>query len=522
MASFFKWIFGPRLLQYDGTVAYEALTLERWGDTALTALRCATTVATYTSPLVIPWALRRGWLTVEGSLLISKFLAGVGLVVGVAIIMRTVGRFSNPAYRKFMGALTRASNNYTEENKQILEKYDFHFSAWPVDFDVRQLSQKSEQKKYIKNQIEDFSISNSLLNLVSWLLTHSFGLSLVYPGSMSLMQMIVEKPLLEGRTKLVQEYQGRRSKVITEEGNQIDTILVDRRRKGSNGDTLVICCEGNAGFYEIGMMMTPVKCGYSVLGWNHPGFYGSTGRPTPGQEANAADAVMQFAIQKLGFLPEQIIVYGWSIGGYTATWLAMNYPEIRGLVLDATFDQLTPLAVPRMPAFMSEVVKRAVRDHINLNVESQLISYPGPVSLIRRSRDEMISTVEGELWSNRGNNLLKGLLSARYPGLMTPSISASLDSLLYRHGAVKAAGDQAEGKGPELLLQHSLNSESLTTEEREVLLAWLAAKLLVEVDTTHCTPLPTSKFRPPWDHRLAVEEVQKGEDTDTELLSDQE
>lgn len=70
----------------------------------------------------------------------------------------------------------------------------------------------------------------------------------------------------------------------------------------------VICCEGNAGFYEVGCMNTPLdgedlstqfhsnkkkkrhkqfndtflplpttfSGGYSVLGWNHPGFAGST------------------------------------------------------------------------------------------------------------------------------------------------------------------------------------------------------------------------------------------------------
>jgi hypothetical protein len=38
----------------------------------------------------------------------------------------------------------------------------------------------------------------------------------------------------------------------------------------------VICCEGNAGFYEVGCMCTPLDAGYSVLGWNHPGFWGST------------------------------------------------------------------------------------------------------------------------------------------------------------------------------------------------------------------------------------------------------
>ena len=44
----------------------------------------------------------------------------------------------------------------------------------------------------------------------------------------------------------------------------------------ANGDMLVICCEGNAGFYEIGMAITPLEAEYSVLGWNHPGFGGST------------------------------------------------------------------------------------------------------------------------------------------------------------------------------------------------------------------------------------------------------
>jgi len=61
---------------------------------------------------------------------------------------------------------------------------------------------------------------------------------------------------------------------------QIDTMFVDRRGNSnpdSNGAFLVISSEGNAGFYEIGVMSSPLEAGYSVLGWNHPGFGGSTG-----------------------------------------------------------------------------------------------------------------------------------------------------------------------------------------------------------------------------------------------------
>ncbi|UYV62829.1 ABHD16A [Cordylochernes scorpioides] len=133
----------------------------------------------------------------------------------------------------------------------------------------------------------------------------------------------------------------------------------------------VICCEGNAGFYEYGIMVTPLAAGYSVLGWNHPGFAGSTtvlphewksvaspivlvqGVPFPDQDTNAIDVVIQMAIHKLGFQPSNILLYAWSIGGYSATWAALNYPDISGLVLDATFDDILPLAKSRMPPVLS-------------------------------------------------------------------------------------------------------------------------------------------------------------------------
>ena len=54
---------------------------------------------------------------------------------------------------------------------------------------------------------------------------------MVYPGSMSLMRMMLERPLLEGRTKLVLEHGGERSKVVTGDGNEIDTMFVDMRQQ---------------------------------------------------------------------------------------------------------------------------------------------------------------------------------------------------------------------------------------------------------------------------------------------------
>jgi hypothetical protein len=61
------------------------------------------------------------------------------------------------------------------------------------------------------------------------------------------------------------------------------------------------------------------------------------GLPFPNQEENAIDCVMKFAIDKLGFPENRIILNGWSIGGYTASWAAMNYPYIHSLVRHLIF-----------------------------------------------------------------------------------------------------------------------------------------------------------------------------------------
>lgn len=41
---------------------------------------------------------------------------------------------------------------------------------------------------------------------------------------------------------------------------------------------------------------------------------------------------MEFAIHKLGFPPQLIILYGWSIGGFASSYLAKMYPDVSEVV----------------------------------------------------------------------------------------------------------------------------------------------------------------------------------------------
>jgi len=505
MSTVLRCAFGPSLLRINikpGAQAqdYQPLAGERWGDTILSSVTTTARLLLYVSPIVIPWALNRGWASHDGIVWMSKFLAGVGVVVAGAIIMRTFGRLSNPVYTHFTSVLATTQRNYSTANKKLISEYDFQFSSWPVDFDVREeTGDVSKPNSYIASRSNRSNIEGPN-DILAWLMAHSFGISLVYPGSMSLMKMMLERPLLEGRTKLVQDFNGERSKVVTGDGNEIDTMFVDlRNSKTKEGDKLVICCEGNAGFYEIGIMGTPISCGYSTLGWNHPGFYGSTGRPFPEQETMAADAVMQYAIHKLGFKVENIIVTGWSIGGYTSTWLAMHYPEIAGLLLDATFDDLLPLAIPRMPASLSGLVTTAVSKFINLCVSDQLLQYPGPIRIIRRERDEMICTSDGELWSNRGNNLLLSLLKHRFPLLCSTEALDEVTALLYTPGTLTSFQDSdIEEKLKNINYQFEDKGEFLTENEKRRALCFIATRIMNAINTTHCTPLPAGNFLLPW------------------------
>jgi hypothetical protein len=57
------------------------------------------------------------------------------------------------------------------------------------------------------------------------------GISLVFPGSLSFMRLVLERPLLEGRTKLLLEHGGERLKIRTRDHNHIDAMFVNQSAK---------------------------------------------------------------------------------------------------------------------------------------------------------------------------------------------------------------------------------------------------------------------------------------------------
>ncbi|XP_013189456.1 phosphatidylserine lipase ABHD16A isoform X2 [Amyelois transitella] len=486
MKLLMKCILAPRLLKIykDGPQdnMYQPLPLERWSDKVITTTSTIFNICIYTSPFICMYVYKKGLSVIEENKYgLLRFFSGIGCLLVLSYVLRGVGRVYNQKYSEFIKALSAPTTD-TKVYLSALRKYDFEFYAWPATFKMPLKPSPSWLQKLPFKQCANVDLpfyQRAPLQVLGFIATHAFGLRLIYPGSLGIVANMFWTPLFQGRTQLVENFDGQRTKLRTADGNDIDTMFVDNRgRSGNKGKTLVVCCEGNSGFYEIGIMTTPIRAGYSAVGWNHPGFAGSTGIPYPSQEENAIDAVLQYSINELKFEPDHIIMYGWSIGGYSATWAAVNYP-VKGLVLDATFDDLLPLAQNVMPSSWSLLVKEVVRSHVDLHVAELIKKYTGAVQLVRRTDDEIICLSPGVLATNRGNDLLATLIEHRHP----------LEEGLDRNGWLLALWKHinvAEGKRPLGTVM------ALTEYDRRAIK--LIGKYMRDYQSTHCTPLPVDHF----------------------------
>ncbi|KAK9501002.1 hypothetical protein O3M35_002141 [Rhynocoris fuscipes] len=425
---------------------YNPNDFERFGENCLFIIQFCKNLGLYTSPLIMLCLYRRGYFCIDGMMSLTKLSVSLGVIISTSYCIRSYGRINNPRYTEFLSKLDDVKKNPCERTLKNIKNYDFEFESWPVEYEYNQSLAVPRRQDPSGWRSSIASIIRSPCSVIGYMVIHTFGIRMIYPGSTSILNYILFNVLLDGRKALIEGMNGIRYKLKTKDANYIDTMFVDKRPRDRNasqeahkGNTLVICSEGNAGFYENGIMPTAINADFSVLGWNHPGFGCSTGMPYLDQEQNAMETVMQFAIHKLGFPPNQIILYGWSIGGYSTTWAARHYTDVKAVVLDATFDDILPLAVRQMPDMLEPLVKMTIRCYADLNVAENLADYHGPVKLIRRSQDEIIATDPGNLATNRGNMLLTKLLKRRYPQL----INNQTEKVLYRW-LITTAADQGK------------------------------------------------------------------------------
>jgi abhydrolase domain-containing protein 17 len=87
------------------------------------------------------------------------------------------------------------------------------------------------------------------------------------------------------------------------------------------------------------------RWGFSVFAYDYRGYGTSDGNPSEHNAYQDADAAYTYLTQQLKIPPKQIIVYGRSLGGGSATELANRYP-VAGLILESTFTSAFRVVLP--------------------------------------------------------------------------------------------------------------------------------------------------------------------------------
>lgn len=549
-----KSVFGPELYRiYKNETSsrgrcYIPNNLEFYSNSILSFFRGFYVLCKWSSPIILAYAYRNDYFTLEGLYSLTRLACIFGFVVISTYISRSVGRCRNPDYIEFIQQYTEINRlKRSIERQKFLAKYDFELKNWNPDYisTSKPPLYKNKPHRLIHQSIVE-TIKYSIWRVLSMICVDTFGLRMMYPGV--IIQNLIGNALLEGRGKLIEQKRARRAYIQTSDSykNKIDTLFVDQRNRtyqpnphifnnsGSNGNYLVICCDGNASFYEVGCFQIPIENGYSALGWNYPGFGQSTGLPYPKQVTAAADAVMQYAFD-LGFKQENVILFSWSIGGFAVSWLSSQYPEVKAVVLDACFDNIIPLAQQQMPKFASKFVQYAIEHNLNLNVAELISKYHGPVLFIRRTQDEIISTIPRVAAANRGNDLLINTLKGRYPHIVNE------DTIPYIRTWLSARTDMDRARilssytsdnshiCESILVGHvnnlngskkypielgretsdNDNNNVLSKDLKLTLAVYLADKYLINFESSHCQPLANEFFRIPWSESVLVEKRYK-------------
>ncbi len=153
-----------------------------------------------------------------------------------------------------------------------------------------------------------------------------------------------------------------------------------------NAKGTVLFLHGNAGniSHRINYLAMFKRLGYNTLLFDYRGYGQSSGVPSESGTYLDAQAAWRYLIETRGIAPARIAVFGESLGGAVATWLAAR--EKPGLlVLASTFTSIPDLAAKLYPFLPVRWISR-----FDYDTRKSLQSVTCPVFIAHSPQDEII------------------------------------------------------------------------------------------------------------------------------------
>ena len=202
--------------------------------------------------------------------------------------------------------------------------------------------------------------------------------------------------------------------LATPDGEQLDAWFVPAR-----GQAVVLILHGNAG--NISHRMDSIamfhRLGYGVLIFDYRGYGRSSGKPSEQGLYQDALTAWNHLTRQRGIAPTRIILFGESLGGAVATWLAAR-ERPSALVLSSVFTSAPELATDLYPWLPAKWLVR-----MRYDTRSTLAQVTCPVLIAHSPDDEIIPFHHGQrLFS-----------AAAAPKVFLPLTGGHNDSFIFMH-----------------------------------------------------------------------------------------
>jgi len=119
---------------------------------------------------------------------------------------------------------------------------------------------------------------------------------------------------------------------------------------GDNARGVILFCHGNAGniSHRLESIQIFHQLGLDVFIFDYRGYGQSEGKPTEHGTYEDAEAAWQYLVEERQMSPSQVIIFGRSLGGAVASWLAQSHTP-GALILESTFTSLPDIAATLYP-----------------------------------------------------------------------------------------------------------------------------------------------------------------------------
>jgi fermentation-respiration switch protein FrsA (DUF1100 family) len=176
--------------------------------------------------------------------------------------------------------------------------------------------------------------------------------------------------------------------IRTSDGLSLDGWYVptEQRHRG-----VLLFLHGNAGniSHRLDSLMIFRDLGLSTLIIDYRGYGRSEGRPGEAGTYRDADAAWSYLVNERGVSPDSIVVFGRSLGGAVATWLAERYAP-RALIVESTFTSVPDLGAELYPYLPVRLLAR-----IRFDALSRIGRAKCPVLVVHSRDDEIVPFSHG-------------------------------------------------------------------------------------------------------------------------------